>query len=299
MHVAESYSTLHYTSRLLGIAPFKIKKKNNKKIVCQSKFYANYTKIIYLIYIAFTCYRIKFATHDLYRLRNAWSIIFFILEFFVANILVLSTPIIFLKYSERLCNIQNLLNELFIFLTRERSKKLKESNKINKLFIFINILVAISLFLCKIFDFKNTWTFHYYLENILNATIEIPVWLMIRLPLFYYFALVNIIRYNYSSINKDIKFKLKEVEIKNIRNIEIILKDIFDDITSVFSFHVLVTILQAFLSCVCGIVLLITERENVVTLDFIVLIIHFIFCLTVSIKITSLVSSEVSIMSTN
>lgn len=294
MHITDSYSLLHYTCRLIGIAPYETKTINNQKIVCKNKLYMKCTKIIYLYYLLFVCYNMQFVIQDIKRLTNIFSAIFYVVEICIGHINFLSAPIIFLYYLNLLCEIQNRLNKLFVILISEKNVKMKNLSKVNTFLCSLNVIFLILIFFCNVIDVGKHFSINSFFQNVLLGIIHVPVELIKYLPSLNYFALANVLKEIYSEINQIIKFKRKDLEISIIRNIDDFLKDTFQDINSVFSISILLGTLNAFLTSVGGTVLLITERGNILTLDFTVWVFYYMFYLITIIQITSLLAAEVS-----
>lgn len=293
MHVTDSYLLLYYILRTIGAAPYKIKIVKNVKVVCESKFYLKYSKIIYFVITLVTMYDIPFNISDLSRLKNKISIIFNIIDLFIGRICIYAPSIIILHNSKLLCNIQNNLNELFAGIVSEKNEKLKNLRNINNFFLMCDMTVLILVFFCNFMDKNKNFPKESFFHNFCFVAFHSITHLVKFIPAIQYFALVNIIRCIYSNISNTIHLRPAEVSIKNIRIIDDTLKDIFYDINSVFSNIILLVIVRAFMLFVNGTVLLITQAGNILTLDFIVWIIYLIFYLGAIIKITLLTSAEV------
>lgn len=293
MHIINSYVMIYRFSQFLGVAPYSVKIIKGQKILCESKFYNICAKIIYLYYVLFGVYNLQFVLRDLFLLKNLWSIIFYSLEIFTAYINFLSTPIIFLKYSKHICIIQNRLNELFTSLISEKNEKIKGLKNTNYLLFGFNIIFIVIIFFSNWIDFTKRDLEKSFLKNLFDASIHVPVILMMKLPSLHYVALANVIRLIYFDLNKYIRSGLGWLEIRNVRNIENILKDIFEDVNFVFSFTIFIGIFQTFAGCVSMTVLLITERSTIFTLDFLAWIISYVYYFVIITCSTSLVAEEV------
>lgn len=293
MHIIDNYSVIYYVSRIFGAAQFELKTINNVKIVRKSKFLTNYTKLLYLYYVLFVSSNSLFNSRELYILKNVLSKIFYILELCVHTAYIFVAPILYLKHTNLLCSIQNRLNQLFTNIVSDKNKKLKHLQYFNNFFLLLNVATPFLGYFCNVIELAKNWTTTYSFVNMLIGFIRIPIGLMTNLASVQYIALANIIRAIYSEINKNLSSKTGKLEISFVKSIDDCLKDIFDDINSAFSVHIWFKVSGCFLTSVNGIVLLITERDNVLTLDFIVLVIYFVCYMIIIIKTVSLLAAEV------
>lgn len=297
MNVFESYLTIYRVSRIFGVAPYQIKTVKGRKIFRESKFLIIYSKILFIFYLLFSVYRGNIVKDDILRLKSLLARSFSFFGSFVGMIHFSICPLIFSKYSILLCKVQNRLNLLFIEIVDEKSEEIKKLRNINHFWECAFLLLISAGCFCNSIDYRPEWTVADFIKNKVTPIAYIPILYMRFSLALQFFAFLNILRLIYLSLNnKLLKINSKNLKtsiLKSFRNTENKLKDILDDVNVVFSFMLFGFIVMSFIVIVTGVVLLITERETMMTVDFIAWISLSCFTVIAVISYVSLLSKEV------
>lgn len=297
MNLINGYSVILLSSRISGFTPFQIKTINGKKVLYGSNIFFVYSVIISIFYLVWHIYGMSYVGVEIMRQESWWARGFSFFGSAGGSIhYTIIVPIILLKHRKTLCVIQNRLNELFIKVVNDKRQTIKNLSNLNN-FCHYSLLTLVSIMcLYEAFKENTEWMTIDFVTNVLMAASGIPIIYVKFTPILLFLALVNIFKLFYSSINNTLKNESTEskvVTIRECRKLENTLKELFDDLCSIFSFTLFGFYAIAFALVVTGVVISISEKSEFVSTGFVAwVIVNYILAIAV-IACVCLLTSEV------
>lgn len=274
MDLLESLTNIYRFSKIFGIAPYVIKKVENKNALFESNSHVMYSIILSFYYLLLQYFSIRSVLQQSFDMKAPTSQIACLLDGFSYSVHFCGTPFIYLKFRKIIVKNLNQLNNVKIYT--ENKYLVKEMEKFNNLLlIYFGLLTLVVQMGIPVEGTIDTGVV--VLDYIMYFVGCVPLMLIIAFSYVQFCAYVNIVRLIYKKTNEFLILHRLKVEVSVLKDLKVcdnILKDFLQDMNQVFSFNITFLVIISFTTVVDGMHLLVSNEWYSVPWRFVLWLIY-------------------------